>query len=75
MNMQAPLPTEKEFSVWPISYDAFELDYKRRPDKLKPMQPAETKHLENYTDYYVSPRKFIRYVVNQGRDFTYANNF
>ena len=64
MNMQQPLPTEKEFSAWPISFDSFELDYKRVPAKLKPMQPKETKHLEKYTDYYVSPRKFMRYIKN-----------
>ena len=39
------------------------------------MQPKETKHIETYTDYYVSPRKFIRYAKNQGREFTYSDNF
>lgn len=39
------------------------------------MQPKETLHTETHIDYYVSPRKFIRYIANQGRDFTYADKF
>jgi hypothetical protein len=75
MNMRSKLPTEKELTAWPLTFDSFELDYKRRPEKIKPMQPKETKHIETYVDYYVSPRKFIRYGHNQGRDFTYSDNF
>ena len=41
----------------------------------KPLQPKETDQDESHFDYFVSPRKFIRYIENQGSNFTYADNF
>lgn len=39
------------------------------------MQPAFTKHSEHYTDFPVSPKKYIRHLVTKGYDFIYCNNF
>ena len=64
MNMQQAVPTESEFLAWPLQAKALELDYKRIPAVTKAMQPKETSHTEVFTDFYVSPRKFIRYITN-----------
>jgi hypothetical protein len=51
------------------------VDYKHTPPNPHALQPKQTWHTESHTDYFISPRKFARYVVNQGKNFTYAENF
>ena len=60
---------------WPLSEEAFQLKFVNVPENPLPMQPKRTNHQEYHTDYYVSPRKFIRYINQQGFDFTYSDTF
>ena len=39
------------------------------------MQPKLTFHNETFTDYYVSPRKFIRYAKSTGNGFIMSDVF
>ena len=51
------------------------MKYKHIPANPATMQPKQTFHEEVHQDFYVSPRKFIRYVQNRGSNFTYCENF
>ena len=65
----------ENYKNWPLSSKAFAMKFKHFVTNPKPLQPKETQQEETHIDYYVSPRKFIRYVENQGSNFTYAENF
>jgi hypothetical protein len=51
------------------------MDYKHVFENPHRFSPKFTNHIETHTDFYVSPRKFIRYHKNEGKGFTYCDNF
>ena len=76
MNWQADLPDiETIDNSWPLEFKTFSIDYQVAPFNPHPMQPKLTFHKEHNIDYYVSPRKFIRYTPIAGYDFMMADNF
>jgi hypothetical protein len=69
-------PNQEQLKNWPISGGvAFVLKYRNIPSNPGAIVPKETEHEETHTDFYVSPRKFIRYTVNQGHNFIYSDKF
>lgn len=75
LDINADLPTVDQFKNWPLSENQFSIRYTHYVKKPKPFAPKQTEQQEKFIDYYISPRKFIRYNMNQGFGFTYADNF
>ena len=76
MDYEAEFPDKKLIEeTWPLSYSAFIFKYTQIPKVPLAFGPKECKQCETHIDYYISPRKIIRYVENQGSDYTYASNF
>lgn len=76
MDMDAAVPDPEEVRKnWPLSHEAFQLQFAHCPSSTHPMQPKRTCHKESHADYYASPRKFVRYHCNQGIGFTYCDTF
>ena len=76
MDLDANLPEIGTFDKeWPLKEKAFVFSYDQTPFKRAPFQPEKCPSDETHTDYYVSPRKFIRYIVGQGHDYVCASNF
>ena len=57
-------PSPQEFRNWPLSHKAYEITYRNIPKNPGFMKPKVMHQHEVHTDYYVSPRKFIRYIEN-----------
>ena len=60
---------------WLLTHEAYIVQYANIPSNPHAMQPKKTTHQEYHNDYYVSPRKFIRYHCQKGLDFTYCDTF
>ena len=62
MDYMMNLPSSSEIKDnWPLKEEAFQVNFANVPSNPHRMQPKRTTHEEFHTDYYVSPRKFIRY--------------
>ena len=75
-DFQEALPSLDDYKNWPISHEKvvnFKCDHFH--ENPKPMQPKNTPSEETHTDYYVSPRKFVRFYSNQGIGYTCADCF
>ena len=55
------MPSIEEVKSWPLEREVFTLSYKFVAPNPVMMQPKETFHIEENFDFYVSPRKVIRY--------------
>jgi len=76
MDRKAGVPDLKTMKqTWPLSHPAYVISYTHKHSNPHPMMPKETTCEDTHTDYYVSPRKFIRICVNRGSGFTYCDNF
>ncbi len=76
MNWQADIPdVETIESTWPLEAIAFKYNHKNIPPEPHALQPKVTFHNQTFTDYYVSPRKFIRYANSAGNGFLFSDVF
>lgn len=75
MDREAKLPSESELETWPLEDQPFTVSFTHNIANPMPMCPKQTLHIEKHTDYYISPRKFIRYIENQGKEFQFCDNF
>lgn len=76
MNWEADIPSVEmiDFS-WPLEVNSFTYNHKNVPPEPHALQPRFTLHKQTFTDYYVSPRKFIRYANSAGHGFLYSDIF
>ena len=58
-----------------MEQEMFEVAYTFVPENPVFMQPKETFHFEKNTDYYVSPRKMIRFMEVLGKNFIFCDTF
>ena len=76
MNWQEDIPdVEWIDEKWPLEAKSFIYSHKNIPPDPHSMQPKLTFHDETFTDYYVSPRKFIRYANSAGHGFLMSDTF
>ena len=76
MNWLADIPdVEYIDKKWPLETNSFTYSHKNIPPEPHAMQPKLTYHDETFTDYYVSPRKFIRYANSAGHGFLMSDAF
>ena len=76
MERKLPLPEVSTIQqTWPLQHQAYIASLKHRPKCAHPMQPKEVSAIEAHTDFYVSPRMFIRFIENKASGFTYCDNF
>lgn len=76
MDFTAKIPSIDEIkNEWPISNHAFIIGYHHIPKNPGALAPNKTKQIETHTDYYVSPRKLIRFIENKGIDYMYSDSF
>jgi hypothetical protein len=69
------MPSNEEIKSWPLKREAFTCSYTFVPPNPVMMQPKETFHIEKNFDFYVSPRKVIRYMQLSGKNYIYCDNF
>jgi hypothetical protein len=69
------MPSIEEVKSWPLKRKAFTCSYTFVPPNPVMMQPKETFHIEKNFDFYVSPRKVIRYMQLSGKNYIYCDNF
>jgi hypothetical protein len=76
LNLNSEIPDiPKIEQEWPLYHEAFTLDFKNIPTFKPAIMPKVTNHLETNYDYYVSPRKIIRYLATKGFGYLYAETF
>jgi hypothetical protein len=76
MNWEADIPSiETIESNWPLEAKSFTYNHKNIPPEPHALQPKLTFHKETFIDYYVSPRKFIRYANSAGHGFLLSDVF
>jgi hypothetical protein len=69
------MPSFNEVKEWPLEQERFEVSFTFVPENPIFMQPKETYHFEKHVDYYVSPRKMIRYMELTGKNFIFCDTF
>ena len=65
-----------DFKSWPLSKDVYTVNYAYVPKiRYNILQPKRTPFKEINIDYYVSPRKIVRYMELKGYNFIFCDTF